>query len=72
VCAGEQCEMRLERQEGEGQERSMTSSVTAYWSCPKVLGEDGEIFICKTLIVLLFLSHSMEDRTDNMPLWKVS
>lgn len=30
VCAGEQCEMRLERQEREGQERSMISSVTAY------------------------------------------
>lgn len=60
--------MRLERQAGEGHERLMTREGS--WSCsqgPQVLGEHGEIFVYKTLI-LLFLSHSMEDRTDNMPL----
>lgn len=35
-------------------------------------GEHGEIFICNSLILLLFLSHSMEDRRDNMPLRRVN
>ena len=69
MCSRECVWMRLERRAGEDRERSMTSEGS--WSCPQVLGKHGEIFIYKTLI-LLFLSHSKEDRRDNMPLWKVS
>lgn len=56
ACAGEHCDMGLERS----------------WSCPQVVRDHGEIFIFKTLILLLFLSHSMENRRENVPSWRVN